>query len=144
MNNYDSNSGGWKSSYMRSSVMNTMKGYLPTDIKNIMKAVNIKTSAGSSSTTINTTSDYCFLLSQVEIFGDYGYTYSGEGDQLDYYKNESNRIKQVNGSNAIWWSRSPFKGTSTTFFYVSSTGGRGNTSSFGSASNQGVSFCFCI
>ena len=97
MNSSDTNSGGWGSSAMRSR-MSTFKGYLPTALKNAIRSVTKKTSAGAQSTTINTTTDDLFLFSHVEVFGTnfYNqadspslYSVAGEGKQYDYYKGKT-------------------------------------------------------
>lgn len=95
MNTSNTNSGGWTSSNMRSTYMSTFKGYLPSALQSALKTVTKKTSAGSASSTIESTSDELFLFSQIEVFGTYyynqddsptQYSYSGEGKQYDYYK----------------------------------------------------------
>lgn len=141
MNSSNTNSGGWGSSVMRSTTMGTMKGYLPSTWQSVIKPVNKKTSAGNKSTTINTSSDSCFLLSEVEIFGTTTYSVSGEGTQYAYYKAGNSTIKNKSGSASYWWERSPFASSATTFCIVSSDG----LASYPYASNsRGVAFGFCV
>ena len=93
MNSSSTNAGGWKSSQMRTSTMETLYGLLPAEVKAVIKPVDKKTSAGSSSSTIDTTSDKLFLFSQEEVMGTINYTttgqnsFSGEGSQYEYFKN---------------------------------------------------------
>jgi hypothetical protein len=141
MNSSNTNSGGWTSSYMRGTVMPLMKGYMPTALKNALKKVNKLTSAGSQSSTINTSSDDLFLLSEIEVFGTTTYSFAGEGSQYGYYSAGNSKIKKVNGSAYHWWERSPYSSNATDFCRVNSSGG----ANYSNASNAcGVAFGFCI
>ena len=115
---------------------------LPSELQNVIKAVNKLTSAGNNSTTINTTSDKLFLLSEIEIFGSTTFSFAGEGKQYEYYAAGNSPIKTVSGSANNWWERSPNKGSSTDYFcYVSNTGG---ASIENASTSLGVSFAFCV
>ena len=87
------NDGGWKSSQMRTSTMETLYGYLPEEVKAVIKPVDKKTSAGHMSRSIDTTSDKLFLFSQEEVMGTINRattrqnSFSGEGSQYEYFKN---------------------------------------------------------
>lgn len=142
MNSSSTNSGGWKSSVMRTSTMVTMKGYLPSAWQSVIKPVNKKSgTGGGSSSGTETVSDSCFLLAEVEIFGSTSYSVSGEGSQYAYYKAGNSKIKNKRGSAYIWWERSPYSSNSTNFCFVSSTG----IASRDSASySYGVAFGFCV
>jgi len=141
MNSSNTNSGGWGSSVMRSTTMGTMKGYLPSTWQSVIKPVNKKTSAGNKSTTINTSSDSCFLLSEVEIFGTTTYSVSGEGTQYAYYKAGNSTIKNKSGSANSWWERSPSASYTSVFCYVISDG---NASGGNAGYSTGVAFGFCV
>ena len=139
MNSSDTNSGGWTNCAMRTSTMATLLTKLPSDLQNVIKAVNKLTSDGSA--TINTTSDKLFLLSEVEIFGSTTYSKSGEGSQYAYYKAGNSKVKTVNGSVNLWWERSPYGGSSEGFCCVFNDGG----ATVHVASDPiGVSFAFCV
>lgn len=70
MNSTDTNSGGWKSSAMRTSTMAIMKRYLPTEWQTVIKPVNKASGlGGGSSSGTETVSDSCFLLAEIEVFG---------------------------------------------------------------------------
>ena len=114
---------------------------LPSALQNVIKAVDKLTSAGSSSATINTTSDKLFLLSEVEIFGSTPYSESGEGSQYAYYKAGNSKVKKVNGSASMWWERSPSGSDKTDFCLVSIDG---DTSRYDANGSLGVSFAFCV
>lgn len=141
MNSTNSNTTGWTSSYMRGTVMPLMKGYMPTALTNVLKKVNKLTSAGNKSSTINTTSDDLFLLSEIEVFGTNAFSKAGEGSQYGYYSAGNSKIKKVNGSANVWCERSPYHGNEFSFCYVKSDGDVGAADA-----NQahGVAFGFCI
>lgn len=142
MNSSNTNSGGWKSSAMRTSTMATMKGYLPSAWQSIIKPVDKASgTGGGSSSGTETVSDSCFLLAEIEIFGSTTYSVSGEGSQYAYYKAGNSKIKNKSGSAISWWERSPRSGGSDRFCGVDSTGG----AAYGYAnSSRGVAFGFCV
>lgn len=141
MNSSNTNSGGWTSCAMRSTHLPAILALMPTEVQNGIREVNKLTSAGSQSSTINTTADKLFLLSEVEIFGSTSYSAAGEGTQYDYYKAGNSKVKKLSGSAAAWWERSPYASNSAAFCLVISSGyANSNT-----ASNAiGVAFGFCF
>ena len=142
MNSSNTNSGGWKSSAMRTSTMATMKGYLPAAWQTAIKPVNkVSGTGGGSSSGTETVSDSCFLLAEIEIFGSTTYSVSGEGTQYAYYKAGNSKVKNKDGSAAHWWERSPFSGSSSGFCRVNSGGGAVNRYA---SSSGGVAFGFCV
>lgn len=168
MNATSTNAGGWNNSQMRTSTMATLLSQLPADLRNVVKQVNKKATAGGTSQSITTSADKLFLLAMSEIFSatsiensatstiaDYADAYNAEGTQYEYYRNligdnnggttaNANLIKKLSnggGSAHSWWLRSPSVGTSSYFRYVTSTGGvSGNSAS----ATCGVSFGFCV
>ena len=141
MNSTSTNSGGWTSCTMRTSTMVTLLSQLAYDLRNSIVKVKKLSSAGSQSTTINTTEDSLFLLSEVEIFGSTTYAKAGEGSQYEYYQSGNSRVKTVNGSASSWWERSPAGSRSTDFCAVHSNGSAYYTNVINS---YGVAFGFCI
>ena len=142
MNSSNTNSGGWKSSAMRTSTMATMKGYLPTAWQTAIKPVNKASgTGGGSSSGTETVSDSCFLLAEIEIFGSTSYSVSGEGTQYAYYKAGNSKVKNKSGSAYYWWERSPYSGNSNFFCYVNSAGDAGY---YHASFSRGVAFGFCV
>lgn len=141
MNSSNTNSGGWKNSAMRTTHLPAILALMPTDVQNGIREVNKLTSAGKKSSTINTTADKLFLLSEVEIFGSTSYSAAGEGTQYDYYKAGNSKVKKQNGSAATWWERSPGASDSTGFCVVISNGDARNYDASGA---RGVPFGFCF
>ena len=141
MNSSNTNSGGWTSCAMRSTHLPVILSLMPTEVQNGIREVNKLTSAGNKSSTINTTADKLFLLSEVEIFGSTSYSAAGEGTQYDYYKAGNSKVKKQNGSAAAWWERSPYASNSTIFCMVVNAGFEHN--GYASAA-YGVAFGFCF
>lgn len=156
MNASNTNVGGWESSKMRTSVMPTLLSQLPADLQSVIKSVYKKTSAGNKSTTITTTNDKLFLLSEVEVNGTTATTYADEGEQYAYFKRNGGYVQYGNdgyypngikalsngdGGSYHWWLRSPLVTYASFFRYVASGGYVG----YGGASGSfGVSFGFCV
>ena len=168
MNATSTNAGGWNNSQMRTSTMATLLSQLPVDLRNVVKQVNKKATAGGTSQSITTSADKLFLLAMSEIFSatsiensatstiaDYADAYNAEGTQYEYYRNligdnnggttaNANLIKKLSnggGSATIWWLRSASVGSNYGFRCVDSAGGGS-----GGAVNvaYGVSFGFCV
>ena len=138
MNSSDTNSGGWTSCAMRSTHLPSILALMPTEVQNGIREVNKLTSAGS---TINTTADKLFLLSEVEIFGSVSYSKRGEGTQYDYYKAGNSKVKKWNGSAYGWWERSPYASNHKSFCMVILNGTAGTNNA---SLARGVSFGFCF
>ena len=141
MNSSNTNSGGWENCAMRKSNMATYLSQLTSAWQNAIKQVNKLSSAGSQSTTIKTTADKLFLLSEVEIFGSTSYSVSGEGTQYAYYKAGNSKVKNVSGSAGYWWERSPYASYTASFCIVD---GNGNANGTHASNSCGVAFGFCV
>lgn len=168
MNATSTNAGGWNNSQMRTSTMATLLSQLPVDLRNVVKQVNKKATAGGTSQSITTSADKLFLLAMSEIFSatsiensatstiaDYADAYNAEGTQYEYYRNligdnnggttaNANLIKKLSnggGSASSWWLRSPDVSSSTSFRYIYSAG---SVSYYGAVNTYGVSFGFCV
>ncbi len=141
MNRSNTNSGGWTSCAMRSTHLPAILAMMPTEVRNGIREVNKLTSAGNKSSTINTTADKLFLLSEVEIFGSTSWSMAGEGTQYDYYKAGNSKVKKRNGSADYWWERSPNANNSTYFCMVRSNG---YANSDLASHAYGVAFGFCF
>ena len=141
MNSSNTNSGGWTSCAMRQTHLPAILALMPTEVQNGIREVNKLTSAGSQSSTINTTADKLFLLSEIEIFGSTTYSKSGEGSQYAYYSAGNSKVKNFSGSASGWWERSPRGSDSTGFCLVDIYG----NADYRRAMNAfGVAFAFCF
>ena len=119
------NSYSWANCYRRTWCNTTFKAALPTYIQNLNKQV-VKSTYNYSSSSVGTTNDYAFFLSEAEIFGSTIFSVSGEGNKYSYFATTSrlyrppqwqNSTGQVNSS--CYWTRSPYSQSSTyTYYYV--------------------------
>lgn len=146
MNSSDMNSGGWEGCERRTWCNNVYKKCLPAYVQSMMKQVKKLTSGGGQSSTIKTSNDYAFLLSEIEIFGNIPYSFGGEGTQYQYFKNATaNRYKSPRTSNSyvsgIWWSRSPCRSANESFCAVNAAG---NTNIADAGQEKSLAPCLCF
>lgn len=141
MNSSNTNSGGWQNSAMRTTHLPAILNMMPAEVKAAIRDVQKKSSAGNQSSSIQTTNDKLFLLSEIEIFGSTTYSFAGEGKQYAYYQAGNSKVKNLSGSAYTWWERSPYSSNSTSFCNVASNGSAGaNSASY----SRGVAFGFCF
>jgi hypothetical protein len=112
------NADGWTNCTVRTTHLPTILSQMPTEVQNGIREVNKLTSAGNNSNTINTTADKLFLLSEIEVLGNYNNSKNGEGSRYTYYSSGNSRIK-TDGTNykISWWLRSPCNNT-TQYCYI--------------------------
>lgn len=152
----NTNSGGWKGCDLRydvlgstnsnnndagtttatSPVSGTLMAALPSDLRAVMKPMNIytdNTGGGSNTASYVTKSvDYLPLLAEYEIFGTRSYANSAEQNyqaQYQYYKNGNSKVKYRHSSTssaAGWWGRSPYYNNSYYFCLVYTSGYAGS------------------
>ena len=142
MNSTNTNSGGWKSSAMRTSTMPLMKGNMPAAWQTAIKPVNKASGlGGGSSSGTETVSDSCFLLAEIEVFGSTKESVSGEGTQYAYYKAGNSKVKNMSNYATAWYERSPDSGSSQAFCIVSRYG---DATIYNATLHPGVAFAFCV
>ena len=141
MNERSSNSGGWTNCNMRKTHLPAILAQMPSEVQAGIREVNKLTSAGSYSSTINTTADKLFLLSEIEIFGYTINSVPGEGTQYAYYKAGNSKVKNVEGSAYDWWGRSADANYESCFCCV---GAGGATVHDQANYRSGVAFAFCF
>ena len=141
MNASNTNSGGWKSSQMRtnicgtslSSYSGTIIAVIPAALRAVLKSVtkytdNTANGGGSTASYVTATTDYFFLLSEFEVFGSISYGNTNEKNkqaQYAYYSAGNSKIKyKHNGTStaARWWLRSPYRYNSRFFVFVRADG----------------------
>ena len=145
MNTSNTNSGGWKDSYMRNNICGTSKtstsgrfmGAIPSALRNALKSVTKYTdntgNASTSSSAVTATTDYIFLLSEYEVFGSCSIANSNEASrqqQYAYYSAGNSKVKYRHtstSSTAIWWLRSANRHSSLSFVVVNAYGSDGNS-----------------
>lgn len=141
MNSSNTNSGGWQNSAMRTTHLPAILNMMPAEVKAAIRDVQKKSSAGNQSSSIQTTNDKLFLLSEIEIFGSTTYSFAGEGKQYDYYKAGNSKVKNLSGGACFWWERSPRSSNSTSFCDVYSSGSADASTA---STSFGVAFGFCF
>lgn len=141
MNISQTNSGGWASSQMRtnicgtslSSSSETIIAVIPAALRAVLKSVtkytdNTGGGSGNVASNVTTTTDYFFLLSEVELLGNVVNANSNEENKQEqylYYAVGNSRTKyKHNGTStaAFWWLRSPNASNSRYFELVYSNG----------------------
>ena len=136
MNARNTNSGGWKSSQMRtnicgtslSSYSGTIIAVIPEALRAVLKSVTKYTDntggGGSTASYVTATTDYFFLLSEYEVFGSISRANSNEASeqaQYAYYAAGNSKIKYEHNNTsapAVWWLRSPRVGYRGLFLLV--------------------------
>lgn len=134
MNANNSNSGGWKSSYMRQTICAAFLAALPAAWQNVITGCtkysdNTGCANGNpSANSVNSTSDKIWLLAEYEVFGQQSLGNSAEKDyqkQYDYYKNGNSKVKYMSKdttTSCIWGLRSAVKWNDYGFVTVGSDG----------------------
>lgn len=146
MNSSNANNGGWEGCARRTWCNTVYKECLPTYIQNMMKQVKKLTSVGNKSSEIKASSDYAFLPSEIEVFGSATYSFTGEGEQYQYFKNViANRYKKPRYNNSYvsgyYWGRSPRSSISGYFCYVDRSGGADYNIAY---NTFGIAPCICV
>lgn len=132
MNTSNTNSGGWKDSYMRNTICAAFLAALPTEWQNVIVACtkySDNTGGGSDTASyVTATQDKIWLLGEFEVFGTRSGANSAEQNyqqQYDYYKNGNSKIKYKHsdtGSACGWWLRSVFASFTSYFRIVNASG----------------------
>ena len=122
MNTSETNSGGWNSCQMKSTICPAFKNALPSDLKNNIRAVT-KWQNNGNSTSGQSSSNEIWLLSEMEILGSAPRSnYTANQMQYDFYKGVAGwpaapiiKYNDTSTSTAVnWWersARSDFPGT---------------------------------
>ena len=142
MNTTNTNSGGWKSSLMRTARCAEFLSALPKDWQNVIVACtkySDNTGGGSNTASyVTATQDKIWLLAEFEVFGTRYYANSAEQNyqkQYDYYKNGNSRVKYKHndtGTACVWWLRSVNATDSNNFRVVNTDGSSSNSNADGS------------
>lgn len=141
MNSTDTNSGGWKDSQMRTTHLPSILTLMPNAVQTAIRNVNKLTAVGNNTSTIVTTADKLFLLSEREVLGKNTYSYTGEGTQYEYYTKGNSAVKTASEVAVDYWLRSPVKGTSASYSMIAIGG---SFSYFEASSSEYISPAFCF
>ena len=116
MNSTNTNVGGWPASSMRSYLSTDIYNALPADLQSAIIDTKVVSGYGDDKNANRTdgnweSTDKLYLLSTAEVWNTIDYdTGRNNTRQLDYYtgvttNSYSRAIKQLNGSNYLWWLR---------------------------------------
>lgn len=135
---------GWLLSSLRTLLNGTIYNQLDSGLRPLIREVSKLCSDGLG-IEVYGVADKLFIPSGYEIAGDDdGGWFDGEGTaQYPYFADPANRIKTVGGVASAWWTRSPAYWDETCFCVVTAAGGTWRTETE-MATQQGVSFAFCI
>lgn len=139
MNISYTNAGGWEDSYMRNNICGTSTtncagtiiGAFPAELRNVLRRVIKWTNNDGPDGTwyaISGTDEYCFLLSEYEVFGGdnaYGNKYEKDFQQQYAYYSSGSKIKYKDNATTIagmWWLRTPRVYTDDEFAAVETNG----------------------
>lgn len=158
MNTSNTNSGGWSSSYMRNNICGTSKtsysgtiiGVIPAALRAVLKSVTKytnNTGQSTASSAVTATTDFFFLLSEYEVFGNITYANSYEANyqqQYAYYSAGNSKVKYRHTATttaAYWWLRSPYASYSDFFVGVYANG---TVDTAGASRSLGFAPGFCV
>ena len=131
MNN-NNNTGGWKSSRMRSTTLPLVKSALPSELTSVIKTTSIYSDniggGNNVASNVTATQDDLYLLAEFEIFGAITYANSAEQNyqqQYAYYVAGNGKIKYMHDSTSspVHWRDRSVVATSTSNFCVVDTNG---------------------
>ena len=162
MNKSYTNSGGWKGSYGRNTLLgnsgtptsppaNSFMAALPADLRAVMKSVtkytNNKGNGDNTSGAVTATTDYLFLLAEFEVQGARSYANQYEQNyqaQYDYYKAGNSKVKYCHNYErmaAYHWCRSANYNDSASFCFVHDNGAAANNNA---PYSYGLAPGFCV
>ena len=148
MNPNNSNSGGWASCHMRTTILgsdasptspraNTLLAALPADLRAVMKPItkySDNTGGGSNTASyVTSTTDYLPLLAEFEIHGARSYANSAEQNyqqQYAYYQAGNSKVHykhNATGTAARAWCRSVYAASANGFCRVDTDGNPSGT-----------------
>lgn len=146
MNGGATNQNGWGATTLRTTELPKIKKYMPTALQDSIRTVSKLASEGLSSSTILTSADNLFLLSEIEVFGEASKSYAGEGTQYAYYKAGNSTVKRDDTSTSTmeqsWWLRSPAKNNQS--FVIVGTNGGSQSLAANNNYTAKIAFAFCI
>jgi hypothetical protein len=140
MNTTNTNSGGWKSSTMRTARCAEFLSAMPSAWQNVIASCtkySDNTGGGSDTASyVTSTSDKIWLLAEFEVFGARTGANSAEQNyqkQYEYYANGNSKIKYKHSDTATactWWLRSVYSSNTTSFRRVDASGGSNNSNAY--------------
>lgn len=110
-NRTNTNVGGWASAELSKFLNSRMYNALPTQMKSLIKRVNVASSNGQASTEVSTSACYIYIPAAIEVTNESMFNvepYIYEGSTISYMiSNDARKRKYDNGAYANYWLRSP-------------------------------------
>jgi hypothetical protein len=136
----------WNISKRRTWCNSTFKNALPSYIQNLIKPVIKSNCQSYNMTTLVTTVDDCFFLSETEIVGYASDSNASEGTRYSYYSTQDSHIKysgnaSTTGTTSIYWLRSSYKKNGGYFLGITTTG---SSYYYTYTSSKGIAPAFCL
>lgn len=149
MNGSDTNSGGFPSSALCSTLNGSIYNSLPSDLKSVIKTAYKWYGTGNNTTNGKWSGHKLWLPLTFEMFGESSYSpaterTTGNARQYPIFTDNASRIKKMNngaGSAQWYWLASPNASVATSFCIVFSGGGSNYS---GASSSYGVCFGLCV
>lgn len=132
----DTNGITWRTSTVRTSVMPTIKGQLPTELQAVLRIVR------TPQNSYNDTADQLFLLSSIEIGsknGSTSYVKDKTGSMLAYFVAGNERRLKRNNAYDDWWTRTI--SAANAFVTVDETGNLYYGITYGTVGGVAPAFC---
>ena len=155
MDTVSSNSGGYPRSNMKRRVLPTELNKLPSNLRSAIKLVDKQSANGGSTnySSIVTSEEYLFILSEREIEDVVNYAQNGEyeGTQYAYWKGKpsSEKIKKYDAdgdgvyeTTTHWWLRSCNKNSTSQYLII--LGSNGKVVPISTTNDYPISYAFCI
>ena len=151
INQTNSNTGGWKSSYMRNTLCPQFKNAMSSDLQAVLKTITKYTdNTGGKNTAdsyVTATTDTVFLLAEYEVLGLINRANSAEGNyqaQYVWYSAGNSRVKYAHNDAATavrWWTRSTKSSNRYSWTAIKDTG---ESTYFNSYASLGFAPAFCV
>lgn len=162
MNTSNTNVGGWAQSYMRNTILGATStsatsgrfmAAIPSDLRAVLKSCTKYTdntgNASNSSGNVTATTDYMWLCSVFEVFGEQKNANQYEQDrqeQYAYFAAGNTKVKygagaQSSSTDVYWWLRSPYFDGDNRFCVVNDSG---FVYHYEANNSLGVAPCFCV
>ena len=130
----------WSTCKLRNTSLPEILALMPAEVQSGIREVSKKTAISNNDSTIATTADKLFLLSEVEVFNTTSKSYAGEGAQYAYYAAGNRTIKNAGSEPRLYWLRSPSK----TSNFICAVNDAGAIAATIVSNTQGVAFAFCF
>lgn len=138
----------WSASRRKQWIDNIYINALPSEIQSTIKTVNKQSSYATGTSigavALKNSQDRCFLVSNGEVFANTFYTYVPilDGEQYEYYKTVSNRIKYINNVACNYWLRTAFHANTYANFMRGMADGTQGT--YNCNIQEGIAPAFCL